>query len=142
MNLKSYRYIFKVQYLGFRYSGWQRQPGQRTIEGMLLKTLKFILPNTAVKILGAGRTDAKVSAADAAFELFTGVEIINTQDFINFLLPFNYIRRIKIKLSMNAIDRFNPFASTIDNFFNGNSDAGPFVLRRSSFCKREISGYY
>ena len=56
--------------MGFRYSGWQKQPGQKTIEGMLVKTLKFILPDQGVKVLGTGRTDAKVSALDYAFELF------------------------------------------------------------------------
>lgn len=70
MQKKRFYYIVRVQYLGFRFSGWQKQPGQRTIEGMLAKTLKFILPETQFKILGAGRTDAKVSSLDGAFELF------------------------------------------------------------------------
>ena len=77
-------YIIRVQFLGFRYSGWQRQPGQRTIEGMLLKTLKYLLPNQKYKILGAGRTDAKVSALDAAFELILEESpISDISDFIN-----------------------------------------------------------
>ncbi len=59
-----------LQFLGFRYSGWQPQPGQRTIAGMLQKTLKHIMPERTFKILGAGRTDAKVSALQMAFELF------------------------------------------------------------------------
>ena len=63
-------YLIRIQFLGFRYSGWQKQPNQKTIEQMILKTLKFVLPDTKLKILGAGRTDAKVSALDAAFELF------------------------------------------------------------------------
>jgi len=70
MKQKRFYYVIRLEYLGFRYSGWQKQPGQRTIEGMLLKTLKFILPETRFKILGAGRTDAKVSALDAVCELF------------------------------------------------------------------------
>ena len=70
MMRKRYYYIVRLQYLGFRFSGWQKQPGQRTIEGMLQKTLKFVLPDARYKILGAGRTDAKVSSLDAAFELF------------------------------------------------------------------------
>ena len=53
---------------------------------MLLKTLKYILPKANIKILGAGRTDAKVSALAASFELFTNLEIDN---FPNFLLHFN-----------------------------------------------------
>jgi len=81
---KRYYYLIRVQFLGFRYSGWQKQPGQRTIEGMLHKTLKFILPQQKFKILGAGRTDAKVSALDAAFQLIVEeTPISNITDFIN-----------------------------------------------------------
>lgn len=70
MKKQRFYYIINLQYLGFRFSGWQKQPQQKTIEGMLSKTLKFILPGSNFKILGAGRTDSKVSALDAAFELF------------------------------------------------------------------------
>ena len=70
MKKQRFYYIINLQYLGFRFSGWQKQPQQKTIEGMLSKTLKFVLPGTKFKILGAGRTDSKVSALDAAFELF------------------------------------------------------------------------
>ena len=70
MQKKQFHYLVRLQYLGFRYSGWQIQPGQRTVEGMVMKTLKFILPDTDFKILASGRTDAKVSALDAVFELF------------------------------------------------------------------------
>lgn len=70
MNEQRFYYVINLQYLGFRYSGWQKQPHQKTIEGMISKTLKFTLPGTGFKILGAGRTDAKVSALDSAFELF------------------------------------------------------------------------
>jgi tRNA pseudouridine38-40 synthase len=75
-----------LDYLGFRYSGWQKQPLQRTIEGMLHKTFTFLYPNVPFKILGAGRTDAKVSALDAAFELFLEDEL---EDLDSFLLDFN-----------------------------------------------------
>lgn len=70
MQKRRFYYIVRLQYLGFRFSGWQKQPGQLTVERMLVKTLKFILPDTDFKILGAGRTDAKVSSLDGAFELF------------------------------------------------------------------------
>jgi len=88
MKKERHRYLFRLQYLGFRYSGWQKQPGQKTIEGMLTKTLKFILPERRFKVLGAGRTDAKVSALDAAFELFLdGSSIVNETEF---MADFNY----------------------------------------------------
>ena len=82
MQKKRFYYLIHLQYLGFRYSGWQKQPKQKTVEQMLLKTLKFVLPETEFKILGAGRTDAKVSALDAAFELFVSEEINNEDVFL------------------------------------------------------------
>ena len=54
---------------------------------MLIKTLKFILPERKFKILGAGRTDAKVSALDAAFELFLDGPPLEAQD--SFIQLFN-----------------------------------------------------
>lgn len=82
MQKKRYYYLIHLQFLGFRYSGWQKQPQQKTIEQMIIKTLKFIIPNTEFKVLGAGRTDAKVSAIQAAFELFTNEPIINEGEFL------------------------------------------------------------
>lgn len=83
MYKKRFYYIVRLQYLGFRFSGWQKQPGQLTIERMLNKTLKFILPHTRFKILGAGRTDAKVSSLNGAFELFVmEKELPPIEDFI------------------------------------------------------------
>lgn len=91
MQKKRYYYIVRVQYLGFRFSGWQKQPGQLTIERMLQKTLKFVLPNTQFKILGAGRTDAKVSSLNGAFELFVMErelpELVAFQELVNINLP-------------------------------------------------------
>lgn len=86
MQKEKYCYLIYVQFLGFRFSGWQKQPHQKTIEGMIHKTLKFILPNIQFKILGAGRTDAKVSALEAAFELFVAKPL---DDLDAFLVDFN-----------------------------------------------------
>jgi len=63
-------YLIKIQYLGFRLHGWQRQPNLKTVEGLIRKTLKFVLPGEKIKILGSSRTDAMVSANESAFELF------------------------------------------------------------------------
>ncbi|WP_041633203.1 tRNA pseudouridine(38-40) synthase TruA [Maribacter sp. HTCC2170] len=82
MKKQRFYYVIKLQYLGFRFSGWQKQPGQKTVEGMITKTLKFILPNSEFKILSAGRTDSKVSALDAAFELFINEPLTDFEAFI------------------------------------------------------------
>lgn len=87
MQAAHFYYLVRIQFLGFRYSGWQKQPNQKTVEQMLLKTLNFVLPNRKLKILGAGRTDAKVSALEAAFELFVQNEPITDRHI--FLQEFN-----------------------------------------------------
>jgi tRNA pseudouridine38-40 synthase len=102
-----YYYLIKVQFLGFRYSGWQKQPGQRTIEGTLVKTLKYILPQQRFKILGAGRTDAKVSANHAAFELI--IHETPILDIENFLKLFN--NNLPSDIKILKVDN-------IDNNFN------------------------
>lgn len=102
MKKQRFCYLVRLQYLGFRYSGWQIQPKHRTIAGMLEKTFTFLYPDRAFKILGAGRTDAKVSALDAAFELFLEDEL---DDENNFLIDFNKNLPSDIRLlSIEPID--------------------------------------
>ncbi len=107
IHKQRFYYVMHIQYLGFRYSGWQKQPGQKTIESMLHKTLKFILPGRKFKILGAGRTDAKVSALDAAFELFLdNSPIENSNDFL-VLFNQNLPPDIKVLNILEVDERFN-----------------------------------
>ena len=50
-----------VEYDGTDFSGWQRQEGQRTVQGVLVSTIHELLGET-VEVRGAGRTDAGVHA--------------------------------------------------------------------------------
>jgi len=97
---KRYYYLIKFQYLGYRFHGWQKQPDVKTIHLMIDRTLKYILGDTRFKTLGAGRTDAMVSANEAALELFIYNDPIT--DFNSFLDLFNLnlpqdIRALSIK---------------------------------------------
>ena len=88
MQHHKYNYLFEIQFLGIRYSGWQFIEGQSTVEGMLRKTLKFIWGHENFKTFGAGRTDAKVSAEQFFVHVFTDEQILS--DFVelmNFNLP-------------------------------------------------------
>lgn len=84
-------YLIRIEFLGFRYHGWQVQPGLKSVEGMINKTFDFILKHDNFKVLGCGRTDAKVSADDFAFELFLNEEIETTLllEQLNSNLPFD-----------------------------------------------------
>ncbi len=75
----SFFYLVRIEFLGFRYHGWQKQEGLKTVHLMVDKTLKFVLGDTPFRSLGCGRTDAKVSAEDYAFELFTTSELVPEQ---------------------------------------------------------------
>lgn len=68
--MKKQSYILHLQYLGFRYSGWQKQPAVKTIQLMLDKTIATVLGHNNFKTLAAGRTDAKVSATKSLCEVF------------------------------------------------------------------------
>jgi tRNA pseudouridine38-40 synthase len=87
LQRKRYYYLIKIQYLGYRLHGWQRQPNLKTVEGLIKKTMKFVLPDRQTKILGSSRTDAMVSANEAAFELFLYDEPL--EDLPAFMSLFN-----------------------------------------------------
>jgi tRNA pseudouridine38-40 synthase len=50
-----------VQYDGAEFSGWQRQPAQRTVQGVIEEALQRLC-GAPVPALGSGRTDAGVHA--------------------------------------------------------------------------------
>jgi tRNA pseudouridine38-40 synthase len=95
-----------VQYLGYRFHGWQKQPNLKTVHLMIDKTLRFILEKKPFKTLGAGRTDAMVSANEAAFELFLSEPIEDVPAFME-LFNFNLPQDIRV-LNIEAVsDTFN-----------------------------------
>lgn len=94
-------YLIKLQYLGFRFHGWQKQPNNiPTVERMVLRTLRFVLDHSDFKVLAAGRTDAKVSVNETWIELF--VDQDKELEIEHFLKDFNLnlpsdIRALEVK---------------------------------------------
>ncbi|MDT7833470.1 tRNA pseudouridine(38-40) synthase TruA [Flavobacteriaceae bacterium S356] len=84
MNYK-HSYLVRIQYLGFRLHGWQKQPNLKTVHFILDKTLKFVFKGIRCKSVGVGRTDAKVSSTDYPFRLFIDEPVDNA----SFLSSFN-----------------------------------------------------
>ncbi|KEO74942.1 tRNA pseudouridine(38-40) synthase TruA [Anditalea andensis] len=70
MQNRPHTYLFWIQYLGFRYHGWQKQPNLKTIQGRLERVIRYVLGHDNFSILAAGRTDSGVSCENGAFELF------------------------------------------------------------------------
>ena len=97
--MKKYFYLITIQYLGYRFHGWQNQPNVKTLHLMVDRTFNFILEGKRFKSLSSGRTDAMVSAECAAIELFLFEPI---EDLSAFLELFNRnlpqdIRALEIK---------------------------------------------
>ncbi len=77
-----------IQYDGVNYSGWQNQPGKKTIEGELQRAISE-LTGILTKVNGASRTDAGVSALGqvANFIVDSPIPTENFVKAINHRLP-------------------------------------------------------
>ncbi len=104
---KRFFYFIKIQYLGYRLHGWQKQPDVKTVEGLITKTLRWVMPEAKYKILGTSRTDAMVSAGESAFELFLDHEPLEDTDSFLDLFNKNLPQDIRA-LSIEEVDeKFN-----------------------------------
>lgn len=102
-----YYYIVELQFLGFRFHGWQKQPELKTIQGELEKVAAKLFINQNAKVYGGSRTDSMVSAEKYLFLLtITNESIQNVEDFIatlNYMLPAD-LKIIKITASDQRIN--------------------------------------
>jgi tRNA pseudouridine38-40 synthase len=82
------RVSFKVAYVGSTFSGWQFQPDQRTVQGVLNKKLSFLM-GREISIVGAGRTDTGVHARGqvAHVTLINEEEVVRLERALPQLMP-------------------------------------------------------
>jgi tRNA pseudouridine38-40 synthase len=125
-------YLLEIQFLGFRFSGWQKQINAKTIHDIVDKSLSFVIIKDAYKTIGMSRTDAKVSANKYFVQLFvnkkieeeTFIKSLNNnfpQDFKiigikNVLTNFNIINAAKIKeyhYYFSFGEKAHPFSATL-----------------------------
>lgn len=135
-------YLIKLQYLGFRYHGWQKQPDVNTVERMVERTISYVLERKKFKLIAAGRTDAKVSVNQTYVELFVDDEPLNIEEFFPLLnqnLPpdiralavtettkdFNIINHPKQKEYLYFFafaEKFHPFCAPFMTYFKDDLD--------------------
>ena len=93
------RYLITFSYDGTNFSGYQKQPKERTVQSELEKVLKEINDNKKVEVHASGRTDAGVHALNqkAHFDLEIKIEANKLQKGMNSLLPDDiYIKKIEV----------------------------------------------
>jgi tRNA pseudouridine38-40 synthase len=74
-KISSRKFKIILEYDGTRYSGWQRQPDARTIQGELYKAANNIFGQVRFDIQGSGRTDSGVHALCQVAHLEVSTEL-------------------------------------------------------------------
>jgi len=125
------RYFFHIAYQGQHFSGWQKQPGVKSVQEVIEQTLFKIL-KTPVPIIGCGRTDAHVHAS----QFFFHADIEQAFEFdllyiLNKALPYNIAVFNIIKMEGKPHARFDAVQRKYDYFIHTYKD--PFLSNQSSF---------
>lgn len=127
------RYFMRLAYNGLPYHGWQRQPGDISVQQLLEEALAKVMRLPAVPVTGAGRTDAGVSAACmiAHFDLPSSLAVTPGKEprilhSLNSLLGPNIVVYRIWKVRRDAHARFDAiarsyryFAHTVRSPFTG-----------------------
>ena len=103
------RYFMAFSYDGSKYSGYQKQPREKTVQGEIEKALKQINGGKAISISASGRTDAGVHAYNqrAHFDMETNISCPKLKQALNSLIPDSiYIKGI-CEVDDNFHARFN-----------------------------------
>lgn len=129
MQHRPYTYLFWIQYLGYRYHGWQKQPNLKTIQGRLERVIRYVLDHENFTILAAGRTDSGVSCQRGAFELFN-ISSIDIPEFIK--VTNNYLPDdIKLLSGQEVGSKFNIIQDVVAKeyryYFSNGEKIHPFV---------------
>jgi tRNA pseudouridine38-40 synthase len=119
-----------LHYDGAGFSGWQRQPGERTVQGVLEAAVSRLC-GEALAVVGAGRTDAGVHARGQA----AGVRVpekwgaLALRRSMNAILPDD----VWIAAAFDMRDEFHPRYSAISrsySYFVGTDDLASSPFRR------------
>jgi tRNA pseudouridine38-40 synthase len=119
-----------VQYDGAGFSGWQRQPAQRTVQGVIEEAL-MRLCGTPVSALGSGRTDAGVHARGQAVGVIVPArwESAQLRRALNAVLPADVWVAKALEMRPEFHARYSA-ASRRYNYLIGTDDEANSPFRR------------
>ena len=126
------KYFVEIAYHGAAFAGWQIQPEQTTVQDTIQKGLSTIC-NTAIEIVGCGRTDAGVHASQYYFHF----EVAQDLDPNKFVFQLNgvvghaisILRLIPVQEDAHA--RFDASKRSYSYYMHGKKN--PFLRDRSYF---------
>jgi tRNA pseudouridine38-40 synthase len=115
------RYVARVEYDGTDFSGFQAQPGVRTVQRELETALARLSGGRRVAVVGAGRTDAGVHATDQVIAFTYGGRLAagELERALVALLPpdvaIHGLRRVQVGFSPRRAARYREYRYTIWN---------------------------
>src|SRR4051812_3491212 len=130
-----------MHYDGAAFSGWQRQPHERTVQGVL-EAAAARLCGAPIAVVGAGRTDAGVHARGQAAGLRVPEKWIASalRRSMNAILPDD----VWIAAAFEMRDEFHPRYSAVSrsySYFVGTDDlaSSPFRRRHELVWKKPLA---
>lgn len=119
------RVMLTVAYDGTAYSGWQIQPGKKTIEGVLHRCI-CELTGEAVEVIGASRTDSGVHAL-GNIAVFDTNSLIPAEKF-SYALNQRLPEDIRIREAREVDQAFHPRHCESRKTYEYRIYNGPFPL--------------
>jgi tRNA pseudouridine38-40 synthase len=98
----------KIEYDGTDFSGWQKQPGLRTVQGEIEEKLRKILQEK-ITLIGSGRTDVGVHALEQVANFKTGSNLnpVSVHRGLNSLLPEDILIKDVEEVDFDFNSRFS-----------------------------------
>jgi tRNA pseudouridine38-40 synthase len=134
MNLK-----LTLEYDGTGFRGWARQPGQRTVEGVLRDALDTVFPRHG-KLAVAGRTDAGVHASGqvASVEVDGGPPVERAGEALNSALPEDVAVIAAAEAPEGFHARFSARARSYRYRVRASRTPSPLAARRALWWPRPV----
>jgi tRNA pseudouridine38-40 synthase len=132
------RYFVQVAYRGTDYHGWQYQPNAPSVQETIERCFSKVFGNTAIPIVGCGRTDAGVHAKSYFFHVDLP-QVWDEQHLcfkLNRMLPpdISAIQAMKVSSEFHA--RFHATKRTYRYFLHQHKD--PFQLDQSWYFQQQL----
>lgn len=127
------RYFIFLSYKGTGYSGWQVQPGEKTVQGTIEEALS-VLMKEEIKVTGAGRTDTGVHAKNFVAHFDSNQNSHSEDELVfklNSFLPHDIAIESLVRVKDDAHARFNAVSRTYRYIINNKKD--PFSNNESTY---------
>ena len=127
------RYTLRISYNGKNYFGWQRQPREISVQEVVENTLAKLNQNNKVNVVGCGRTDTGVHAADYILHF----DFYEIDDFPQFVYRLNRMLPRDI-----VIFEVNEVAADFHARFDAKKRTYRYFVHTTKNCFNHEQSYY